>query len=319
MKYIKLDNVNILDDKKSLMTDKLNLLLNNNITKIKENVVPKYSSEKSVNLSEINISNKPFYVKTLPLSNLGEDYMREINNMRSINSNRKIKKHILHCKYLLHTNDAVVSIFEKINETMLLRDFLNNLASYDNNSRDIIIRHLIICLMKSLHILHQENISHTQLSLDNILINSNPLYDKDDLYSNEEAFIIKYINFNLSHNRLKKKYISNDKVANMVDPYMKEKVMLSLADCINYDIWCLGLIILKLIVKQDKYYDYISNLSINNDANVDIEKLLPNDILRSDKYKKFYSNLKRYIFTKPEDRQSMMFILNKIFLDEKHN
>ena len=250
-------------------------------------------------------------MKTLLHSQLS-DMDKEINNMSKINSNRIVKPYILQCKYLVKTNDTIISIFEKL-DSMIIKDFISNIHKMtDNNKKLKLQRYLIIALLKAISDLHKVNVCHLKINVNNILVSNNNSYDETELYSTNLPIKVKFINFNLTFNN-RKKFI-NVKQLEHLDPHFNysQHRLISLSEAKKYDLWCITLIILKILISEDIYYKLIKELITGNSIN-------RNELIIDKSFNKVYNNLGKYVLTSLDKRETGDFILNKILLDEKHD
>jgi serine/threonine protein kinase len=288
---------------------KLYSILNKNISNNKPFQLTNKTKNTAVNnVFDIELNGNKYLLKTLQYSQLTDN---EISNMTRINRNSIVKPYILECKYLVKTTDSIVSIFENI-DSILITDFINNINKIkDKETHNKLKRYLIISLLKAISDLHNVNICHLNINVNNILVNMNPLYNSEDVYSTEMPLIIKFINFNLKFNNRKKDFILSSKLSRL-DPYInyKQDNMLTLEEGKKYDLWCIGLIILKVILASDIYYSFIERI-------ISLQEVSKPDIQLE--FNIIYVNLVKYTLTDLKQRETGDFILNKIILDEKHN
>jgi serine/threonine protein kinase len=264
------------------------------------------------NIYDIKLNKTRYLLKTLLNSKLS-NMNKQINNMTLINNNDVVKQYILECKYLVRTNDVLISIFEYVN-SMLLKDFINRLHTItDTKKKEKLQRYLIISLLKSISDLHKANICHLQINVNNILVSINNNYNNSNIYSTEYPLNIKFINFNLQFNNRPNKFI-NTSILQKLDPFInyKANVSLSLINAKKYDIWCISLIIFKIILLPNEYINFVKN--IINKTSISNLTITINDNVRP-----VYNNLDKYVLTELKNRKTADFILNKIILDEKHN
>jgi serine/threonine protein kinase len=302
---------NLLTPRNTIDEQKLQRLLSEQISNVNPiSINNKTSNLTANNIYDIEINGRKYLLKTLLHSQL-TDSEKEISNMTKINSNRIVKPYILQCKYLVKTKDTIISIFESVN-SMLIKDFITKIYSITDYTKRIKLkRYLIIGLLKAIADLHEVNICHLQLNVNNILVSNNPKYNELDDYSTEQPLIIKFINFNLNFNNKRKKYI-NTTYLEKIDPYINyNNQIISLDEAKKYDIWCIGLIVLKILLNPDIYYKFIETLIT--------KKILTADIEIETEFDDYYNNLSKYSLTSMDKREPIDFTLNKIILDEKHN
>lgn len=160
---------NLLDSNNVLNEQKLQELLTQNINKFEPvSLNNKTRNSTANNIYDIKINGNKYFLKTLLYNQLIEPE-KELDNMTKINSNRVIKPYILQCKYLVKTNDTIISIFENV-DSMVLLDFINKIQSLtDIEKKNKIKRYLIIGLLKAVADLHKVNVCHLQLNVNNIL------------------------------------------------------------------------------------------------------------------------------------------------------
>lgn len=313
MKILNVDTT-LLDVNNKLDEIKMNSILSDKINNVEtKSINNKTNNSNTNNIYDITINGRQYFMKTLLHSQLS-DMDKEINNMSKINSNRIVKPYILQCKYLVKTNDTIISIFEKV-DSMIIKDFISNIHKMtDKNKKLKLQRYLIIALLKAISELHKVNICHLKINVNNILVSNNNNYDETELYSTNLPIKVKFINFNLTFNNRKKKYI-NVKQLEHLDPYINysQHKLISLSEAKKYDLWCITLIILKIIFNPEVYYNLVTELISG--------KYKENEINYSNLDKSFsiiFNNLVKYILTSLEKRETGDFILNKIILDEKH-
>lgn len=304
---------NLLDSNNVLNEQKLQELLTQNINKFEPvSLNNKTRNSTANNIYDIKINGNKYFLKTLLYNQLIEPE-KELDNMTKINSNRVIKPYILQCKYLVKTNDTIISIFENVN-SMVLLDFINKIQSLtDIEKKNKIKRYLIIGLLKAVADLHKVNVCHLQLNVNNILINMNNKYNNNEVYSTENPIKIKLINFNLNFNNKKKKYINIQKL-DKLDPYFNYSVekIISLLEGKKYDTWCVGLIIFRIVLEPTQYFKFI-DLLIKNKI---IKKT---EISYDNEFDEICENILQYSLSPLNKREESDFILNMIVLDEKHN
>lgn len=314
MKVIDLKAKSILSkDKKTINEDELISLLKNNIIDFHSiNKLHSLQNAKN-NLYEITtVNNNNYYLKTIE-KKPNENLTKEIQNMKTINNNDNIKHYLLKCIFLFNTKHILISIFEKA-DLITLDKFLAQ-QSIDFNEK----RQIILLLLKTLNDFHNEKIYHMNLSSHNVLINRNPRYTEKEIYTTQQPFIIKLINFNLNYSKA-----GRFKSLNPIDPefnYFMDNLKIRNRQVYQrnnykYDIWCLSLIILKLIIKSKLYYNFIIN-NINNYPHISTTD--SKELLMDELYSKIYNNIMTYGLSGLNKRQSANFILNKIILDEKHD
>jgi serine/threonine protein kinase len=299
-----LTSSNTVDEKK------LYSVLNQNITNNKPfQLINKTQNTTANNVYDIKLNGIKYLLKTLHYSQL-TDIDKEISNMTRINNNHIVKPYILQCKYLVRTNDTIVSIFESV-DSMLINDFIKKINSLKDNEKQKMRRYLIIGLLKAISDLHIVNVCHLNININNILVNINHKFN-NNVYTTENPLFIKFINFNLQFNNRKKQYISPSKLTHL-DPYInyEDDRLITLEEAKCYDLWCISLIILKIILYSDIYYTLIEKL-ISSRILDNTNDILPDFII-------VYNNLAKYVFTDLNKRETGDFILNKIILDEKHN
>lgn len=303
----------LLDSNNQIDEQKLNSVLSEKIEKMKPQSINNKTNNSSVNnLYDIEINGRKYFMKTLLHSQM-DDIDREISNMAKINSNKVVKPYILQCKYLVRTNDTIVSIFENV-DSMIIKDFISKIHKLDDKEKKLKLqRYLIFALLKAISDLHKVNVCHLKINVNNILVNINQNYDNSETYSTQLPIIVKFINFNLAFNNRKKKYI-NIQQLDKLDPYFNYSSvqLISLVDAKKYDLWCITLIILKILLPEDVYYKLIKELITGNSINRD-------DLMIDESFNEVYNNLGKYVLTSLDKRETGDFILNKILLDEKHN
>jgi hypothetical protein len=312
MKVYNLDT-NLLDNNNKLDEEKLYSILKNNIKYLNSSSLENNTNNNTVNnIYNIEINNNKYLLKTL-LYNQLRNADKEILNMTKINSNKLVKPYILQCKYMVKTSDMIVSIFENVN-SMLISNFINNIHNlYDNAKRIKLKRYLIIGLLKATNDLHKANVCHLQINVNNILISMNNNYNENKTYTEKSPINIKFINFNLNFNNKKKKYIHVNQLKPL-DPfinYNETNKFITLEEGKKYDLWCISLIIFKILLPSNIYNNLITK--IISDKNFEY------DISIDDEFISIYNNLKIYSLIALYKRENIDFILNKIILDEKHD
>lgn len=262
--------------------------------------------------SNINISGKNFNLNTISINSQSKKILTtEINNIKRLNSNKKLKPLILQYKYLIKGNDSIITIFEEFNKSLKLKDMIIKLKTIEHAKQLRIIRYLISNLLRTLSEIHLNNFAHLQLYPENILVRINDNYDSNsELYKNYEPLELKYLNFNLNTSTKTKKYITTNKISN-IDPYLKNETILTLDKSQKFDLWCIGIIILKLITKDEMYEQTLKDILAGNN--------ISNDVLKSQEFSNYFNNIKKYALCDLKKRESSQFILNKTYLDEKHD
>lgn len=262
--------------------------------------------------SNINISGKNFNLNTISINSQANKLLTtEINNIKKLNSNKKLKPLILQYKYLIKGNDSLITIFEEFNKSLKLKDMITKLQTIEETKKIRIIRYLISNLLRTLSEIHLSNIAHLQLYPENILVRVNEAYDtNNELYKNYEPLDLKYLNFNLNTSSKTKKYILVNKINN-IDPYLKNETLLTLDKAQKFDLWCIGLIILKLIIKEELYEKTLKDILTQKD--------ISNNVLKSQELANYFNNIRKYALNALNKRETAQFILNKTYLDEKHN
>lgn len=297
MKVINLGNINLVNSNNEINTEIIKKQLNTDVI---------LNSK-----SNINIAGKNFNLNTISLNpHTHKSLDMEINNIKRLNSNKKLKPLLLQYKYLIKGKDGIITIFEDFQKALKLKEMITKLNTIDNVKQTKITRYLISNLLRTLSEIHNNNVAHLQLYPENILIKVNENYDSNtDLYKNYEPLELKYINFNLNTSTKSKKYISANKINN-IDPYLKDETELSLEKSKKFDLWCIGIIILKLVTKEKLYEQTLKD--ILSGKNID------NNVLKSQNFVNYFNNIKKYALCNLKDRQTPQFILNKTYLDEKH-
>lgn len=302
----------LLNSNNEIDETKLQDILTQNIQRVEPiSLNNKTMNSTANNIYDIKINGSNYFLKTLLYNQLSEPE-KEINNMTKINSNRVVKPYILQCKYLIKTDDTVISIFENV-DGMILKDFINKIQALTNiEKKTKLKRMLIIVLLKAIADLHKVNICHLQININNILVSMNTKYNENDSYSTENPILIKFINFNLNFNNKKKKYI-NIQLLDKLDPYFNysTKRLITLNEGCKYDLWCIGLIIFKIILEPSEYKKFILTLIKTKKFNTNINY--------DSKFDKISENIAEYLLTSLDKRETADFILNMIILDEKHD
>lgn len=347
MNNIEIKEENLLTENNELDSEKLRKILLQNIPKIDiDSLKSKYDNNNGNNLYSLKINGKEYYLKSLPLNSKKQIVSTNksvatvndnIENIKRINKTRQVKPYILECRYIIVSNDTVLSVFEKFENSITLRELLKKISNTNEEYNYIIIRQIIVQLFKIFAELHNAGICHLNITPDNILLKKNPLANANETYTSESLFKIKLLNFNLNFKRGFARKIGNSSNLNPIDPFINEDSIISIQEAIKYDIWCLSLLILKLILKSELYYNHILEykknnldnnsslfLPINHDIikNSDItDDKINNDIvdkLKHSKYLHIYNNIMKYGLVPLENRESCDFIINLIILDEKH-
>lgn len=86
---------------------------------------------------------------------------------------------------------------------------------------------------------------------------------------------------------------------------IKEKQILGY----KYDLWCLGLIILQFILKDNSNLDVVSYKKL--------QKLKLSDLIDEGEYKHYLSNSLKHLLVHPNKRKNSKYIEEKINIDEK--
>lgn len=320
MKIITLNETKLIN-KKNIEKSLIEKILNKHIKNINNdnlrNDLHNNLNIENLKLMPITIKNKKYLMKTIviDISNKYE-YDKEISNISKINKINRIKDYLVNCMYLIKSDDLLLSIFEYI-KSITIKKYISNIINEKEKKKEKLTRYLINMLLKSINELHKSNICHLQININNILVSLKTEYLKGkNMYKKNDPLVIKYINFNLNTRTEKDKYIEKKNIKK-IDPYidlLKDKYI-SLTNCKKYDIWCIGLIIMKLILKENIFYELLKKkFKIENNKDFQSKK-----ILVSKNYKLIYENCVKYIFTNIKNRENGEFILNKIILDEKHN
>lgn len=343
MEYIKV-NSNILT---ANTNENVTLTSNNTVNKkklesiIKKNIKTEYNdvigelndlyNSKDNCLFELPINQTLYYIKTIPLTRL--NYTSNTNNIKNIKDlqlNANISKYLFMYKYLLQTKDALISIFEKEDNYMTLREYIVLLKHKTN--KYAYTRYLIISLLNALTIMHKSGVCHLNINGNSILIRENPLFNMTTLYS-EEPLFIKFINFNLNYNKkIQKRFISANELKPLLDPYLRNlhdthqndnkylshnTQYMSYKNCIKYDVWCMSLIILRIILLENLYKEILQSYISNGFILVNTNN---NELYLNDKrFLKIYNNIIKYGLCSLNERKNIDFIFNIILLSEQHD
>ena len=316
-----------------------------------------------------------------------KDVRRQINNelsiLRIVQEHELSKFYINPCYGSNINLNHIVCLFPRFNGVPLknVLDTIFN-QSFNKKHRHIILKFIIKEMIYGLHLIHERNISHMNIDLNSILVethninkknlnnskNQNTDYSKtvnDNLNtvhptnkhiykpnydSSDKLLQIKFTNFGNSfgksvrtditklfdneRNDFKNKkdkvqkyiYLNNNKFQNLVisdefiKRYLYKKGYVSIENDIKknipnseslklgqlYDLYCLGRLILYLIIKNKKD---ISKIDVLNLSNV---KLLDKS------FQPYLEMLNKYIFVKLKDRKKLKFIRDMIIIRVKY-
>ena len=282
----------------------------------------------------------------------------ELNILKYLSSNKNTREHINPCLEHKIVDDQVFTIFP-IFDGYSLNHLKKYLGKLNHKQYYQIVFHIIKVVLHALAKIHQTNIAHQNVNTNSILVstytnpdnvkvkftdfglgcgsnkNMNDISDINDLHFNgyksykDDAF------FNISSCK------TNSSVPIKIDSNIIKQLSESdyLAISQKYDLLCLGMIFLKMLLVFEKinvdvssgytnsfrqhihntiYEKYINTKADNNSSPEDIFPFLN---ISNESKKSILEYLKifwKYVLCKTEERQNCQYVLDKIIIYEKY-
>jgi hypothetical protein len=323
---------------------------------------------KRINLNDTNDEQK-HNISTNTNTNKLRQIEFELNILKYLTSNKVAKEYINPCLEYKIVDNQVFTIFP-IFDGYSLNHLTNYLRKLDNSAYYKIVFHLIKTILFGLSKIHQSKIAHQNINNNSILVSTykNPKEisvkftdfglgcgNKNNFANNLDAIpeamidINKYKNLVNKSNKVNYEY-NSCKTSNFVPVNITDDVIKKLTDndhlfiSQKYDLLCLGIIFIKLLL-------YFDNLDINlqngysNKNKVDLLNLINNKYLmnahinnknsENNDYKKLFPFLnlddevlqniieylkifKEFILCKTENRKTCQYVLDKLIIYEKY-
>ena len=256
--------------KKSKNTQIENIKNNNNNKNIMKDDIKIQKVDRSLKVIKLIVNNKELLKKYKITGSIYEKSNKAVLKIRSKKNN---KKYLLKIKSINKDIYDEAKIFDKLkgkthdniikfidckkcdNYYYFIYDYFNgvNLSKYINdnyeNFDDILIKYIIKQILDGINFLHNNDIIHCDIKLDNIMIN--------------KKNIVKIIDFDLSK-IIKKEYIS-ESIFGTLQYIAPESYNLGIYSK-KSDIWSLGIVIYNIVTKKFPYNYNIS--SVNSNSNM---------------------------------------------------
>ena len=295
----------------------------------------------------------------------------ELNILKYLSSNKVTKKYINPCLDYKLIDNNVFTIFP-VFDGYSLNHLTTYLKKLDNNSYYKIIFHLIKTILQGMANIHQSKIAHQNLNNNSILVSTyeNPKEIKIKFtdfglgcghnnfnskkqsnminiseYTNKEHNENYNENYNEETNTIKSLFNFNScKLHNFAPINLTENVISELVDLDyllisqKYDLFCLGIIFIKLLLFFDNF-DIDLSKGYNSKSKQEILSIIDEKYLLKSKDKKDYKNMfpfinvsnnvkqdifeylklfKEFILCKTANRKSCQYVLDKIIIYEKY-
>ena len=284
----------------------------------------------------------------------------ELNILKYLSSNKNTREHINPCLEHKIVDNQVFTIFP-IFDGYSLNHVKKYLGKLNHKQYYQILFHIIKVVLHALAKIHQTNIAHQNITTNSILVST---------YTNPDNVKVKFTDFGLGCGEKKNNMNDirdiNDINFNRYKSY-KDDAFFKISSCkqnssvpikidsniINqlsesnylaisqkYDLLCLGMIFLKMLLvfeklnidvssgytnsfrqqMHDKIYKKYINIDLNNNNKPD-EDMFPFLEISTEMKKSILEYLKifwKYILCKTEERQNCQYVLDKIIIYEKY-
>ena len=283
----------------------------------------------------------------------------ELNILKYLSSNKTTREHINPCLEHKIVDNQVFTIFP-IFDGYSLNHLKKYLGKLNHKQYYQIVFHIIKVVLHALAKIHQTNIAHQNVNTNSILVstytspdnvkvkftdfglgcgsnknNMNDISDTNDLHFNgyksykDDAF------FNISS--CKKNSSVPIKIDSNIIKQLSESDYLAISQ--KYDLLCLGMIFLKMLLVFEKinvdvssgytnsfrqhihdtiYEKYINNRTNNNSVPEDIFPFLNISSESKKSILEYLNILWKYVLCKTEERQNCQYVLDKIIIYEKY-
>ena len=279
----------------------------------------------------------------------------ELNILKYLSSNKTTREHINPClehKIVEHQIFTIFPIFDgySLNHVKKYLGKLNHKQYYQ------ILFHIIKVILHGLAKIHQTNLAHQNINTNSILVstytdpdnikvkftdfglgcganknNMNDISDKNDIHFNNYKSYKDDVFFNISSCKLNSNVPI--KITNNIIRQLSESDYLAISQ--KYDLLCLGMIFLKMLLVFEKLnidlntgytnsfrqhlHDTIYNKYINtNNAKKDLFPFLNINNEYKNNILEYLKILWKYVLCKTEERQNCQYVLDKIIIYEKY-